>query len=106
MITAHDPNDMESPRVERHLARFRAAAPPEPEHWDAWRTILSDRSGPAGAQMNVVPRGGFGTVCSSLLAIPAAGDPVWLFAAGAPDRAPFEPVRLATPEAASAASRP
>jgi hypothetical protein len=44
--------------------------------------------------MNVEPRGGFGTVCSSLLAIPASGDPVWLFAAGAPDQAPFEPVRL------------
>jgi hypothetical protein len=104
MITAHDPNDMESPRVARHLARFRAAPPPEPAHWDAWRAILADRSGPAGSQMNVVPRGGFGTVCSSLLAIPAAGDPVWLFAAGAPDEAPFEPVRLQVAE--RAASRP
>ena len=103
MITAHDPNDMDSPRVARHLARFRDAAAPEPDHWDAWRAILSDRSGPSGSQMNVVPRGGFGTVCSSLLAIPAAGYPVWLFAAGAPDRAPFEPVRL--PWATSAASR-
>jgi len=92
MITAHDPNDMESPRVARHLTRFRNAAAPEPDHWDAWRAILADRSGPAGAQMNVVPRAGFGTVCSSLLAIPAAGEPVWLFAAGAPDQAPFEPV--------------
>jgi uncharacterized protein with NRDE domain len=94
MVTAHDPNDEESPRVARHLARFRAAAPPDPANWDAWRAILADRSGPAGSQMNVEPRGGFGTVCSSLLAIPASGDPVWLFAAGAPDQAPFEPVRL------------
>jgi uncharacterized protein with NRDE domain len=93
MVTAHDPNDMESPRVARHLARFRAAAAPEPARWDEWRAILADRSGPPGAQMNVVPRGGFGTVCSSLLAIPASGAPVWLFAAGAPDQAPFEPVR-------------
>jgi len=92
MITAHDPNDLESPRVARHLARFRDAAAPDPQNWGAWRAILSDRSGPAGAQMNVVPRGGFGTVCSSLLAIPAAGKPVWLFAAGAPDQATFEPV--------------
>jgi len=98
MVTAHDPNDEESPRVARHLSRFRAAAPPDPANWpanrDAWRAILADRSGPAGAQMNVEARGGFGTVCSSLLAIPASGDPVWLFAAGAPDQAPFEPVRL------------
>jgi hypothetical protein len=101
MITAHDPNDVESPRVARHLVRFRAAAVPEPDHWDAWRAILADRSGPAGAQMNVVPRAGFGTVCSSLLAIPAAGEPVWLFAAGAPDQAIFEPVT-----AGSVASHP
>jgi len=102
MITAHDPNDMESPRVERHLARFRDAAAPEPDHWDAWRAILADRSGPAGAQMNIVPRGGFGTVCSSLLAIPASGEPVWLFAAGPPNEAPFEKVKAAV----SAASPP
>jgi uncharacterized protein with NRDE domain len=90
MITAHDPNDQESPRVARHLARFRAAAAPEPGNWDAWHAILADRSGPAGAQINVEPRGGFGTVCSSFVAIPAKGAPVWLFAAGPPDQAPFE----------------
>lgn len=94
MITAHDPNDTESPRVARHLARFRAAPPPEPGDWEAWRAILADRSGPAGEQMNVVPRGGFGTVCSSLLAFSTEGEPVWLFAAGPPDEAPFEPVSL------------
>jgi uncharacterized protein with NRDE domain len=101
MVTAHDPNDLESPRVARHLDRFRDAAAPDPEHWDDWRAILADRSGPAGAQMNVVPRGGFGTVCSSLLAIPAVGQPVWLFAAGAPDEATF---KLVT--AGSVASHP
>ena len=106
MITAHDPNDMESPRVARHLARFRQAPAPEPDRWDAWRAILADRSGPPGAQMNVVPRAGFGTVCSSLLAIPAQGDPVWEFAAGAPDEVPFQRVSLASLTARPAASRP
>jgi Transport and Golgi organisation 2 len=101
MITAHDPNDPGSPRVARHLDRFRAAAAPTPDNWDAWRAILADRSGDAGEQINVEPRGGFGTVCSSFLAIPRQGDPVWLFAAGAPDRAPFHPVT-----AESAASLP
>lgn len=101
MITAHDPNDRESPRVARHLARFQNAAAPEPDQWEEWRAILSDRSGPAGEQINVEPRAGFGTVCSSLLAIPSAGDPVWLFSNGPPHEAPFERVR-----AASAASRP
>jgi uncharacterized protein with NRDE domain len=103
MITAHDPNDRESPRVARHLARFQSAAAPEPDDWNEWRAILADRSGPAGEQINVVPRGGFGTVCSSLLAIPAIGDPVWLFASGAPDEAPFERVGLQSRAAASRA---
>ena len=92
MVTAHDPDDMASPRVARHLPRFRAAEAPEPGHWAAWQAILADSSGPAGEQINVLPRGGFGTVCSSLLALPEAGVPIWLFAAGPPDRAEFLPV--------------
>lgn len=101
MITAHDPNDPDSPRVARHLARFRDAAAPDPAHWDEWRAILADQSGPDGEQINVIPRGGFGTVSSSFLAIPAVGGAVWLFAAGAPHQTPFTPV-----VAGSAASHP
>jgi hypothetical protein len=92
MVTAHDPDDPDSPRVARHLGRFRAA---EPGDWRSWQEILADRAGKAGEQINVVPRGGFGTVCSSLLALPRAGPPVWLFAAGPPHEAPFLPVALA-----------
>ena len=69
MVTAHDPDDPESPRVARHLARFNAASPPGPGDWRAWRDILADRTGEPGEQINVVSRGGFGTVCSSLLAL-------------------------------------
>jgi hypothetical protein len=94
MVTAHDPDDPDSPRVARHLARFRAAQPPEPGDWQAWQTSLADRSGPSGEQINVVPRAGFGTVCSSLLALPAAGPPIWQFAPGAPHAAPFQPLTL------------
>lgn len=57
MVTAHDPNDLDSPRTARHLARFEAAEPT----WDAWHAILSDRHGQSAEQLNVVPRGGFGT---------------------------------------------
>ncbi len=89
MVTAHDPNDLESPRVARHLPRFRAAAAPEPGDWGAWTAILADRSGDAGEQINVVPRAGFGTVCSSLVALPFAGAPVWMFGAGPPHVAVF-----------------
>ena len=97
MITAHDPDDMESPRVARHLARFQGAEAPGPtadpiQGWRAWQDILTDRTGEPGEQINVVPRGGFGTVCSSLLAIPQAGPPIWLCAAGPPHEAPFQAV--------------
>jgi uncharacterized protein with NRDE domain len=97
MVTAHNPDDPDSPRVARHLARFRAAQAPEPGNWADWQAILADRSGHAGEQINVVPRGGFGTVCSSLLALPGSGTPVWLFAAGPPDRTVFRPIPTVAP---------
>jgi hypothetical protein len=94
MVTSRDPNDLRSPRVARHLPRLRAAAAPDTDGWAAWRAVLADRSGAAGEQMNVVPRGGFGTVCSSLVALRGDGGVEWLFAAGAPDEAAFEAVAL------------
>lgn len=97
MVTAHDPDDPDSPRVMRHLVRFRAARAPEPGNWTDWQAILADRSGHPGEQINVIPRGGFGTVCSSLLALPASGAAVWLFAAGPPDRADFRPIATVAP---------
>jgi Transport and Golgi organisation 2 len=96
MVTAHDPDDMASPRAARHLPRFRLARAPEPADWQEWRAILADGSGPRSAQLNVRPSGGFGTVCSAFLALPAAGPPHWLFAAGPPDVAPFRPVECAS----------
>lgn len=94
MVTAHDPNDLDSPRVARHLPRFRAAAPPDQDEWRAWRALLADRSGEAGEQLNVTPRAGFGTGSSSLIALPRAGAPVWLFAPGPPHAADYVPVAL------------
>src|SRR5690242_14922746 len=89
MITAHDPDDWESPRVARHLDRFRTAEPPTPGDWGLWPMLLADRGGEPGEQLNVVPRGGFGTDCSSLLALPQASGWLWLFAAGPPHEEPF-----------------
>ena len=95
MVTARDPNDLTSPRVARHLPRLAAApAPVPPEDWESWRAILADRSGAVESQFNIVPQGGFGTVCSSLIALSARGAPVWLFAPGPPDSAGFAPVAL------------
>ena len=73
----------------------RCRRPARPGDWRAWQDILADRTGEPGEQINVVPRGGFGTVCSSLLALPRDGPPIWLFAAGPPDVAPFNAVQLA-----------
>ena len=103
MVTAHDPNDLGSRRTRAHLPRFAAAAAPDPTRgdWAAWQALLADASGPAAAALNVPPRGGFGTVCSSLVGLPSEGAPVWLFAAGPPDQAPFTPVAMASPAPAS-----
>ncbi len=98
IVTAHDPDDPASPRGAAHLPRFRAAPPPDPARgdWAAWQALLADRTG-GEAAINVPPQGGFGTVCSSLLALPRQGAPVWLFAAGPPDAAPFRRVPLPAP---------
>lgn len=90
MVTAYDPNDQDSPRTARHLPRFQAAEPT----WGAWHAILSDRRGDPADQINVVPRGGFGTVSSSFVTLSANSDPVWLFAAGPPHQAAFLRVNL------------
>ncbi len=96
VVTAHDPNDPASPRAQAQLPRFTAAPVPDPAlgDWAAWQALLADRSGPRMAALNVPPHDGFGTVCSSLVGLPASGPPVWLFAAGPPDRAAFLPVSL------------
>lgn len=98
MVTARDPDDLASARVARHLPRLRAAPAPDTDDWAGWRAILADREGSAAEQLNVVPRAGFGTVCSALLALPrpALADRAayWDFAPGPPHAARFAPVDL------------
>ena len=90
MITAYDPNDAASGRVRAHLPAF-ALAPALPD-WEPWLAALSNSTGPY--PVNVPAQGGFGTVCASLVAWPANGRPVWLFAAGPPGVAPFQPAQF------------
>ena len=99
IVTAHDPDDPDSPRARAHLPRFAAAQAPDPaaRDWGSWQTLLADRSGPRAAALNVPPEGGFGTACSSLVGLPDSGTPEWLFAAGPPDQAAFVPVALDAP---------
>lgn len=104
MFTAYDRNDPQSARMRMYLPQFEAAPPPDPGagDWSGWTSLLAGRlhdaeAGPGGA-MNVATEAGFGTVSSSLIALPAAGrtgvGPVWLFAAGPPGDVPFDPVSL------------
>lgn len=106
MLCAAELDDPAHPRIAAWLARFRAAPVPDPGAgwWAAWTTLLADRAYPADAgpvaAVNLDLPGGFGTVSSSLIAVPAAlgqgGSPVWLHADGPPDRALFEGVDLAS----------
>ncbi len=96
MVTARDPDDAASPRVARHLPRFRDAPAPEPPDWRDWPRLLADRDGPRDAALSVPPEDGFGTVCASLLALPAHGPPTWMFAPGPAGEAAFAPVGPAT----------
>ena len=104
MITAHDRNDTADPRIRDTLPRFEAAPAPDPGagDWASWTSLLASREHGAGAgpgdAMNVVTDTGFGTVSSSLIALPAPArggvGPLWLFASGRPDEAAFEAVSL------------
>lgn len=109
IVTAYDRNDPQSARVRRYLPKFEAAAVPDPERgdWAAWQALLAstetDADGFWGSAMTVARDDGFGTVCSSLLALPAPPASLeemprptqWLFAPGRPDLTPFAAVDLA-----------
>jgi hypothetical protein len=101
MLTARELDDQTSPRIQRYGPRFTAAAPPDPDRddWHDWEALLGDGEpdpglGPESAMRFLLPVG-FGTVSSSIIAIPPAGlakHPVWRFArAGAADLT-WEPV--------------
>ncbi len=89
MLTAHDPDDLSSPRVARHLPRFRAAQAPNPPDWAVWQTLLADEAPPREAALSVPPMDGFGTTCASLLALSMSGDVQWWFAPGRAGKAAF-----------------
>ena len=107
MITANDLNDRETPRIRNYLPKFRECSPPDPASgdWSDWQALLSDTGsapgdGPAGA-MAIETEVGFGTVSSSLIALPGIAFPVtpaqWLFAAGRPDQNAYLPVPAVDP---------
>ncbi len=96
MITAHDLNDLASPRIRRFKPLFENAQPPDPEtgDWAEWQALMGnrERERPDDQEggMTFATDEGFGTVSSSLLALPDPAregvKPQWLFAPGPPDR--------------------
>ena len=98
MISALDLDDTASPRLAAYLPRFRAAAAPDPDadDWRDWQALLADGGaggdGEEAAAMCFRRANGFGTVSSSLIALPAAGDDRpwrWRFAPGPPTRTSY-----------------
>lgn len=99
-VIAHgELDDPASARIRRYLPQFRFVPPPAPERgeWSAWTDLLADR-GPAVGDpreaMCIVTGGDYGTVSSSLVALPRhATEPVvYLHADGLPGEEVFEPV--------------
>ena len=100
MLTSQEINDRRNARIDAFLSDFEAAIPPDPDsgNWTGWRKILADGRtdasvGPSSA-MCIASDWGFGTVSSTLLALPAPGadDPagIYLFAEGRPDQTEYE----------------
>lgn len=101
MITLDDLNSQVSSRIRRHHSRFIESKLPKPDQqdWGHWEELL--RLTPT-SEMNPYEAlcyrtvNGFGTVNSSLLALPSAHmcrqPPVWRFAAGPPDSTTWEDV--------------
>ncbi|MCH7551745.1 MAG: hypothetical protein IIA35_08645, partial [Proteobacteria bacterium] len=84
MLTAHDLNDTTSPRIRHFLPLFEAAPPPDPEtgDWSPWPALMGSRGKEGESEeamtfaTDAIGQGGvFGTVSSSLLALPDPARP-------------------------------
>jgi uncharacterized protein with NRDE domain len=105
MITAGDLNDTHDARIAAFRSRFTAADAPDPETglWKTWSTLMgTTAAAPTAPAMSLHTDSGYGTSSSSLVALPSVAlshakppkRPIWLFAAGPPESAPFQPVEV------------
>ncbi len=102
MLTAHDIDDSDSARTRTSLPRFREAPAPDPgaDDWASWEKLLAGREhapdADAGEAMTVVTEFGFGTLSSTLIALPGmhrdGATPVYRFAAGRPGETDYHAV--------------
>ncbi|RAU21301.1 hypothetical protein CU669_14105 [Paramagnetospirillum kuznetsovii] len=108
MLSALELDDRASSRIDAYMDRFAALAPPRPDpgdsqggDWSGWARLMAD-SGRDGNDAEEAPSmcflrpNGFGTVSSSLIALPAPElapiRPIWRFAPGRPDQTAYAPV--------------
>jgi hypothetical protein len=98
MIEAGEFDDPASMRIARFLPQFRFVPVPDPERgdWSAWEALLADRTSRGGDPrdaMTIVTDGDYGTVSSSLVALPrhVTDTPVFLHAEGRPGDADYRP---------------
>ena len=106
LLSAGELDDLSHPRTGVYLPRFQDAATPDPDsgNWDDWIALLRSRFYPQGlgpkAAMNLDMPSGFGTVSSSLIALPSrrrvrsGRKHQWWYAQGSPDKTSFSPVAL------------
>jgi len=104
MLTSRELDDPHCPRIRTFLPRFRDTAAGDPLRDPAhpWRRLLADHASATGDPIHAmcIHTGfGYGTVSSSLIALPAdpLTPPRWLFAPGKPCRGTFAPVDLRAP---------
>ena len=103
MLTIKDLNDRSHERIDAWLPRFQSATAPTPEDggdWSDWEALMAGgqptpQSGPRAA-MSIADDGGYGTVSSSLIALPSVETaisgkikPIWLFCGAQPGTAPY-----------------
>jgi uncharacterized protein with NRDE domain len=101
MIEAGELDDPASPRLARFLPQFRFVDAPDPAtgDWSAWQALLADRTSrsddPRDA-MCIVTDGDYGTVSSSLVALPRypSEAPVYLHAEARPAWSTYGPVAV------------
>ncbi|NQV56206.1 MAG: NRDE family protein [Rhodospirillales bacterium] len=108
MVTARGLNDDRSPRTRTYLPQFRRAAAPIPDsddtaeggNWEDWRRLMAshihDPAEGADGAMTIVTDRGFGTVCSSFIALSSvestAPTSIFRFAPGPPGETAFEAI--------------
>ncbi|NKB57425.1 MAG: hypothetical protein GKS00_13955 [Alphaproteobacteria bacterium] len=103
IFTSQDRNDPTKPRVAAYLPLFEAAAAPDPKSsdWSEWTRLMADRTGAAYDEpMCIVSDYGYGTVSSSLIALPQSAPGAaaqWRFAAGRPDITEYNAIDLGEP---------